>query len=111
MQILGVSFNDGAASLVSAFNQQFVREFPSGYAERGAVLEFLQHSVMAPFYVPIIAILDRKGMIREQHIGDDEFLKDPEKNIRQQLDFYTKEQPLHAAPARPAIHHTSARKK
>ncbi len=111
MQILGTSFNDGAAGLVGAFNAQYVKGFPSGTAERGAVLEFLEHSVMAPFYVPIIAIVDRKGMVREQHIGDDDFLRDPEKNIRERLDALAKEQPMHTAAARSTIHRAAAKKK
>ena len=57
-----------------------------GYTDRGAVLEFLQKSIMTPLYVPIMVFIDRKGVIQDEYIGDQKFLADPPKNVRAELD-------------------------
>lgn len=90
LQILTASFNPDAALQVSNFNKQYVSGFPSGSAERDSVLEFLQLSDPR-FYVPILVFIDRKGMIRAQYIGDAEFLKDQDKNIRTLAESLLKE--------------------
>lgn len=76
--------------LVNAFNKQFVSGFPSGFAERDAVLEYLQLSDPR-FFVPILVFVDKKGMVRAQYIGDAEFLKDQDKNIRVLVESLLKE--------------------
>jgi len=91
VQVLESCFNDGAANLTAAFKSQYARGFPVGYNEKLTVLEFLQHSAMEPYFVPIIVYVDRKGMIRSQYIGDEQYLKNPEANIRASLDGLLKE--------------------
>ncbi len=90
VQVLTASFNPEAGMLVTNFNKQFVSGFPSGYAERDAVLEYLQLSDPR-FYVPILVFIDKKGMIRAQYIGDAEFLKEQDKNIRALVDSLLKD--------------------
>ncbi|MDQ6699280.1 MAG: hypothetical protein M3Z36_03740 [Acidobacteriota bacterium] len=90
LQVLAASFNPEAGMLVNNFNKQFVTGFPSGFAERDAVLEYLQLSDPR-FFVPILVFIDKKGMVRAQYIGDAEFLKDQEKNIRALADSLLKE--------------------
>jgi len=41
---------------------------------------------MQQVFVPILTFIDRKGMVRQQYIGDETYLRDPEKNVRASLD-------------------------
>ncbi len=112
VQVLGAAFNDNAAGLVPAFNAQFVKgAFPLGWLERNTVLEFLQLPVMAQFFVPIVVIVDRKGTIVAQHIGDDEFFRNQDVSFRAALDSALK---APAVTPRTTTHkpaaHTTARK-
>ena len=100
VQVLESCFNEGAKDLTAAFKETYVRGFPVGYNEKMTVLEFLQHSAMEPYYVPILVYIDRKGMIRSQYIGDEQYLKNPEANIRASLDGLLKESPATKAPVR-----------
>lgn len=86
VQFIAAAFNDDAKTLTPAFVAQFVHGFPMGYTDRGAVLEFLQKSIMTPLYVPILVFVDRKGVIQDEYIGDSNFLSAPEKNLRAELD-------------------------
>jgi peroxiredoxin len=95
-QALGSAFNEMAAQLLPAFLSQFHPNFPLGYSPRATVLEFLQAPSNAPLSVPILVFIDKKGIIRSQHMGsDDPFFKDQEKNIRAELESLLKE-PAHA---------------
>jgi len=98
VQILESCFNEGAQTLTAAFKETYVRGFPVGYNEKMTVLEFLQHSAMEPYYVPILVYVDRKGAIRSQYIGDEKYLANPELSIRGSLDALLKEGPGTKAP-------------
>ncbi len=101
-QPVGVAFNDNAAQLVPDFVRQLGLTFPVGVAPRETVIEYLQHQMTKPLYVPQMIFVDRKGVIRAQHGGDDDFLKtDLESNVRVQLEELLKE-PAGAQRARPA---------
>jgi hypothetical protein len=56
---------------------------------------------MTPLYVPILVFIDRKGMIEDEYIGDQTFLKDPPHNLRAELDK------LLAKPAAKPLTHIS----
>ncbi len=99
VQILESCFNEGAQNLTADFKKTYVRGFPVGFNEKMTVLEFLQHSVVEPYLVPIIAYVDRKGMVRSQYIGDENYLANPEQSIRASLDALLKEGPGVKAPA------------
>jgi thiol-disulfide isomerase/thioredoxin len=91
-QALGAAFNEGAAQLLPQFLAQFQPAYPMGAATRDTVMEYLQVSPTAPIYVPVFVFIDKKGMIREQHIGDnDKFLDDQDKNIRAVVESLLKE--------------------
>ncbi|MDQ6664872.1 MAG: hypothetical protein M3Z23_10810 [Acidobacteriota bacterium] len=103
MQILAASFDPDARNLASNFTRQFVSGFPSGWAERDSVLEYLQLSDPR-FYVPILVFIDKKGVIRAQYVGDAEFLKEQDKNIRALAESLLKE------PAGKPVRHVSRKK-
>jgi thiol-disulfide isomerase/thioredoxin len=96
VQVLGAVFDDGAASRAVEFHQKFAPDFPVGYSEKRAVLEFLGLPPDDPYFVPILVFIDKRGMIRSQYIGDETFLGQQEKNIRLELDKMLA--PAHVAP-------------
>jgi len=91
VQVLAAAFNPGADTLVAAFIDQFKPTFPVGSSTRDAVLEYEQASLAKPNYVPNLIFIDRKRVIRAQHMGDDDFFKDQDKNIRAEIDLLLKE--------------------
>jgi peroxiredoxin len=91
-QALGAAFNEMAAQLVPSFITQFQPNFPVGYAARASVLEFLQVPSNVPLSVPVLVFIDKKGIIRSQHMGsEDPFFKDQEKSMRSELEALLKE--------------------
>jgi peroxiredoxin len=94
-QALGSAFNEMAGQLVPAFVSQFHPNFPIGYSPRATVLEFLQEPSNVLLSVPTLVFIDKKGIIRSQHMGsEDPFFKDQEKTIRAELETLLKE-PAH----------------
>ncbi len=91
VQILAAAFNPNAVELVPGFIAQFHPTFPVGSADRDSVLEYEQASMAKPNYVPEIMFIDRNRVIRAQHNGGDDFFKDQEKNIREEIDTLLKE--------------------
>jgi thiol-disulfide isomerase/thioredoxin len=91
VQMLAAAFNPEAQSLVTGFIKQFQPNFPVGYASRDAVLEYEQASLAKPNFVPDLIFIDRRRVIRGQHMGDDPFFTDQEKNIRAMIEALLKE--------------------
>lgn len=56
---------------VPAFIQQFRPLFPVGTANEMGALQYMQISPMIRTFVPYIAFIDRKGVIRKQLTGGD----------------------------------------
>jgi len=92
-QPLGVAFNDNASLLVPEFVKMLGLTYPVGVASRATVLEYVEHSLAEPLYVPQMVFVDRTGEIRAQHGGvNDDFLKgDLEKHLRDQIESLLKE--------------------
>jgi len=90
-QILAAAFNNKADTLVPGFIHQYQPNFPVGWASDPEVRTYLNHSVMAPLYVPSMVFIDRKGMIRHQYLGGDPFFNDQEKNLRETIEEMLKQ--------------------
>jgi peroxiredoxin len=87
VQVLAGCFDESAEAQVGQFNQMYVKNaYPVGWDPRAAVFEFLHLSLMEQVFVPILTFIDRKGMIRQEYIGDEKYLHEPEKNVRASLD-------------------------
>jgi peroxiredoxin len=86
VQVLGATFDPGAAGRLQQFNKSLGVNFPCGYSDQGAVLEFLQFPPTDPYFVPILVFIDRRGTVRSQYIGDEKFLSNQEVNIRAEID-------------------------
>ncbi len=101
VQVIACAFNDNSKNLVGSFAQTYVSGFPAGWSEKGSVFEFLQHPENIPYFVPILVFVDRKGVIRQQIIGDETYLQNPETNVRASVDALLKD-----APRAPGAKHT-----
>jgi len=91
VQVLAAAFNPNAPELVPGFIAQFRPTFPVGSADRDSVLEYEQASLAKPNYVPELIFIDRNRVIRAQANGGDDFFKDQEKNIREEIETLLKE--------------------
>jgi len=94
VQVLGAVFDQGAASRVQEFDKSLGLNFPCGYSEQKPVLEFMQMPLNDPYFVPILAFIDKHGMVRSQYIGDEKFLEHQDVNIRAELDKILKSGPV-----------------
>jgi len=90
-QALGSAFNDLAPQVLPEFIARFRPAFPVGYASRASVYDYLKLPSTSPFAVPIYVFIDKKGMIREQHTGDDPFFQAEDKNTRALIETLLKE--------------------
>lgn len=85
--VVGAIYNPGAEAALPGFIQQFKPEFQLGWSTDEIVHSWLSASVMKVLYVPIVAIIDKKGTILEQHTGDDTpFMNEPKQSVRARLD-------------------------
>ncbi len=85
-QALGVAINDPSGALVRQYIQQYRLTYPVGFStNRDAVVGFLQHPVMMSLMMPQLVFIDRNGNIQAQYAGTDDFFKNEEKNVRQQI--------------------------
>lgn len=85
VQVLGATFNPGAAFQVQTFNKAFGVTFPCGYSNPKAVNDFIQQPPDQPPFVPILIFIDH-GTIRSQYVGDEKFLSNPDANIRAEIE-------------------------
>ena len=67
--MVGAAFNPMANMYVPDFIKQFQPNFPIGSVSRETTLEYLQHSPIMNFYVPIVVFIDRQGIIRDVRVG------------------------------------------
>jgi hypothetical protein len=102
-QVVQSAIEGGADKNVPGFVQAFHTNFPVGFNDPMTAVMFMQHPPAVGPHMPLLAFLDRNGMIRAQFEGDDAkfFGDDQEKNIRQQIEDLLKT-PGAAGPAKGA---------
>jgi peroxiredoxin len=92
LEILGLAVNPSAAGNLQEFRQKYGATFPLGLTTRADWSSFGEFSVMHNPYVPYMLIVDRNGVIREEHPGQDRaFWLDQENKLRQTFDALLKE--------------------
>ena len=98
--VVAAAINDDTGRLVTGFVQETGATFPVGFVKQEVCNEYLQHPSMVTMYMPQLALIDRKGMIRYQHGGDDEkFFNDGENNLRKEVKLLLAEKATGGAPA------------
>jgi len=85
-QPLGVAINEGAAGLVPAYVRDLRISFPVGVGTHDQAISFLQHSMMMTLMMPQLVVIDKKGAIRAQYGGTDDFFRNDEANMRKLLE-------------------------
>jgi len=88
LQVVASAIDDDAAAKVPAFVKQFNPPFPVGFNNPLVAIDYLEHPHMLTPHMPILAFLDRQGVIRAQYEGDDAFLAEGvrEKNLRAKIE-------------------------
>jgi thiol-disulfide isomerase/thioredoxin len=99
VQFLECAFSPTSEQQLPQFIQQFQPAFPVGWSNDPAVRALLGYSPMDTrlSYVPHMVFLDAHGMIRDDYPADSDLFKNPETNIRAELDKLLK-----AGPATPS---------
>ena len=97
VQVLGVVFNPEANTGLEAFSHAYARDlFPIGMSTDAIVAAFVEHPP-GIHYIPMMAFIDKHGVIRAQHLGIDAekeqfFTENVEvQNIKGELDKIIKE--------------------
>lgn len=86
VQVVGAVFQQGDASRVGEFRNALGLNFPVGVSDERTVLEYLQHPVTEPYFVPGLVFIDKRFVIRAQYLGDENFLHNQEAKIRAEID-------------------------
>ncbi len=87
LQVLACAIENGAQLAVPAFIKNFNPPFPVGYNQLRPVLDLMQHPPMIGPRMPMIAFIDRQGILRAQYEGQEAFLEQDQmaKNIRAKI--------------------------
>ncbi|MEP7366516.1 MAG: TlpA disulfide reductase family protein [Acidobacteriota bacterium] len=98
VQMLGCAVNDMSHMLIAEYSQKLSLTFPVGYGSRELSHQFLQHPFMKTMYMPQLVIIDRKGIVRFHHPGEDQaFYASEEENMRKDIALLVKEGPAPAS--------------
>jgi hypothetical protein len=82
VQVLEAAFNEDAN--FADFTARFHPNFPVGKISREFVANYSQITPMMRVNVPILFLIDRKGMIRAQYFGNDPFFE-PESALKDRV--------------------------
>ncbi len=100
LRAVAVAFNRGADGLAPEFVKQFGVNFPVGIGTDETLFAYAGPPTRQ-FRLPVLLFVDRKGMIRAQFTGEDEFFEDEEANLRKWIEQLLKEpDPAKIAPKR-----------
>jgi peroxiredoxin len=92
-QVLASAIEDAARINLAAFIKQFNPPFPVGFDNQTVAIDYLEHPPMLIPHMPILAFVDRQGVIRAQYEGDDKFFSEDraEKNLSDKIEELLKE--------------------
>ena len=102
LEVVGVALNTDGAKLIPEFAERFGVPYPLGIGTRDMLTTFADLPVVTRVAVPHLFLIDRRGIIRYEHPGNDQAFYDNDyANLRAELDSLLKE---------PAPSHKSAPK-
>jgi thiol-disulfide isomerase/thioredoxin len=107
LQVVGLAVDVAAGNLLLNFVEKFATGFPVGVYNPNLARDYMQIPPVVLATYPQFCLIDRKGIIREQHVNEDSFVANKEKNLRAMIEKYLAE-PAAAAPKAAA---KSAKKK
>ena len=85
VQVLAVVFDKDAKAQFTTFRDKYVQGYPLGYSDEATVMNWLTQPLEQGYFVPIVAFINRRGIIESQHLGDDNLFQDPDGIIRSKL--------------------------
>ena len=80
-QAIGVAANDEAQDSLAGFIRLQIA-FPVGYLDQATTLQVFDFKRDDHPFVPLFMFVDKKGTVRFQYAGKDDFFKSEEKNAR-----------------------------
>jgi len=96
VQILGVIINSGGEKDIPMFLKITGANFPVGFSTSDQAIKFL-HGPTDGWFIPMLAFIDRNGVVRYENIVTDtddgtagKFIQDQEVNIPKEIDKYLK---------------------
>jgi thiol-disulfide isomerase/thioredoxin len=86
-QALASAIEDQARTNLPGFIRQFNPPFPVGYNALRPVLDFMQHPPMVSPRMPLIAFIDRQGVLQAQYEGYEPFFAEDQmaKNLHDKI--------------------------
>jgi hypothetical protein len=92
LQVVESAIEANAENSVGEFSKRFETPYPVGFNGVMDALNFMQHPAMQTPHMPLLAFIDRKGMIRAQHEGNEDFFGDQqEQGLRKEIEALLKE--------------------
>ena len=110
LQVVASAIEQNAQSAIPGFVKSFQPPFPVGFDNPYAAIAFMQHPPMLIPHMPLIAFIDRHGMIRSQAEGLDPMLFDEQQlagNLRAEIEKMLAE----GRPKRAPVRRTAAHKR
>ena len=91
-QAIGGAGDDDAQYTVSGFVQRYKIGFPVGYLTKEQMIALADIVPGRRPIAPIFMFIDKRGIVRVQHYGDDPFFKTSERGTRLTIEGLLKEQ-------------------
>ncbi len=81
-QAFGIGADDVAAKMIGPLARIRQYGFPLGYLDHNTTMQLCDFKADDHPFVPIYMFVDKKGTVRFQYAGKDDFFKNEEKNTR-----------------------------
>ncbi len=110
LQVVASAIEQDAQAAVPGFVKSFQPPFPVGFNNPYAAIAFMQHPPMLIPHMPLIAFIDRQGMVRSQAEGLDSMLVNEQQvagNLRAEIEKMLAE----SAPKKTPVKRTAAHKR
>jgi len=85
LQVVASAIEQDAQAHVSLFIKNFAPPFPVGY-NTGAAADSLIHPTGKMPMMPLLGFIDKQGILRTQHEGEEPFFNDLEQNLRKEIE-------------------------
>jgi peroxiredoxin len=85
LQVLASAIEQDSKDHVRLFIKNFAPPFPVGYNTGAEAYNVLQPTGKLPL-MPLLGFIDRQGILRAQHEGEEPFFNDLEQNVRNEIE-------------------------
>lgn len=92
LQVLASATEKDAQNHIRLFVRNFSPPFPVGYNTGAEALDLLPPTGKLPL-MPLLGFIDRQGVLRTQHEGEEPFFNDLEPNLRKEIEALLRSKP------------------